>query len=522
VRFLAVMKNSDPRLTVRSTESGRDILPHCAYELTLNLSELSSSDMIACLCKARHVQWPLAHAVGKLHAQPSVYAPYSELQAAEIALALQPAAEAALQQIMSHYRARDVDSFISAARSIYDKATAGAEALRAAFTVIEIRCCRNVNGIGGSDALLAEIDSDRGLALWVIVLEKCLAAWVDMAATSLAISSSASSGDQGGSSSGSSNSSGCSGLASMMGSAAFGLYQFLLIRAVCMLRRLPPPPLNLVERVRRSLEMLLASEQIVAYHSEHVAVHTLWMCLAIRADPDTLNRGAAPRNWVASAAAHRNNRKYAKHILQQLFGASRLLLVSSTASSFSCRTIASLSADSVVEPTVAVETLPLVAPNAIAAAAESRSDCSVVEWLPGDCNDVEFDAACRSSTTCARDGGRLPLPIGWSRKSATTNTEAKTVADEAAFQRSVSRPSSAAGGSTAAIASVPPPSFMLLQQPDVDRIVSLAAQALSLAAGAKQAADECRSLLLRVGIDAAQTTTAEEDDPRQERGGGTA
>lgn len=275
--------------------------------------------MVACLCRARHVQWPIAPAVGKLHAQPSVYAPYSELQAAEIALALQPAAEAALQQIMSHYRARDVDSFISAARSIYDTASAGAEALRAAFTVIEIRCCRNVNGVGGSDALMAAIDPDRGLALWVIVLEKCLAAWVDMAAASLTISSSEFSGDQGGSSSG------CSGLASMMGSAAFGLYQFLLIRAVCMLRRLPSPPLYLIERVRRSLEMLLASERIVVYHTEHMAVHCYWVCVALKIDPDTLHRGAAPRNWVASAAAHRNDRKYAKHILQQLFGMSRII-----------------------------------------------------------------------------------------------------------------------------------------------------------------------------------------------------
>lgn len=166
---------------------------------------------------------------------------------------------------------------------------------------------------------------------------------------------------------------------------------------------------------------------------------------------------------------------------------------------------------------VEASVLPLVAPNAIAAAAESRSDCSVVEWLPGDCNDVEFDAACRSSATGARDGGRLPMPIGWSRKLATKNSNT-----EAAFQPSVPRPSSAAGGGSAAIATVPPPSFMLLQQPDVDRIMSLAAQAISLAAGAKQAADECRSLLLRVGIDAAQATTAEEDDPRQERGGGTA
>jgi hypothetical protein len=171
-----------------------------------------------------------------------------------------------------------------------------------------------------------------------------------------------------------------------------------------------------------------------------------------------------------------------------------------------------LFADSVVEP---VETVPSAAPTC-AAAAESRSDCSVVEWLPGDCSDVEFDAACRSSTSRARDGG-FPQPIGWSRKATATSadTEAKHVPE-------VPRPSSAAGGNSAAIVSVPPPSFLLLQQSDLDRIVSLAAQAISLAARARQAADECRALLLRVGIDVAQVTTAEEDDPQRERGGGTA
>ena len=289
---------------------------HTLMNSLAGLFKLSRSDMVACLCKARHVQWPLAPATGKLHAQPSVYSPYSELQAAEIALALQPAAESALQQIMRHYRARDVDLFIATARAIYDQANAGAEALRAAFAVIEIRFCRN-----GDGGLSTSIDADRGRALWVCVLEKCLAAWVDMALVSLAASSSEPSGDQGGSSNGSNSSN--SGMASVMSSAAFGLYQFLLIRAVCMLRRLPSPPLDLVERVRRSLEKLLASERIVAYHTEHVLVHTYWICVSCRISPDSLHRGSAPHNWVASAAAHRGNRKYSKHILQQLFGASR-------------------------------------------------------------------------------------------------------------------------------------------------------------------------------------------------------